>query len=174
MQARPRAPVLALLTLAALAAGLLAAQLLRTPAVTKPATAHTLVAFELDTSDGERWSSGSLAGKAALVNFWATWCEPCRTEIPLLMTAHTLHASTLAVVGIAVDDPAAVRRFEDESGFDYTSLIGKSEGMDLMAQYGNTGQLPFTLFFDASGQLRQQKTGALASAELDAWLKALL
>ncbi len=174
MQARPRAPLLALLTLAALAAGLLAAQLLRTPAVTKPAAAHTLVAFELDTSDGERWSSGSLAGKAALVNFWATWCEPCRTEIPLLMTVHTLHASTLAVVGIAVDDPAAVRRFEDESGLDYTSLIGKNEGMDLMAQYGNTGQLPFTLFFDDSGQLRQQKTGPLASAELDAWLKALL
>jgi thiol-disulfide isomerase/thioredoxin len=174
MQARPRAPLLALLTLAALAAGLLAAQLLRTPAVTNRQPHIPWLHSNSDTSDGERWSSGSLAGKAALVNFWATWCEPCRTEIPLLMTVHTLHASTLAVVGIAVDDPAAVRRFEDESGLDYTSLIGKNEGMDLMAQYGNTGQLPLPFFFDASGQLRQQKTGALASAELDAWLKALL
>ena len=133
-----------------------------------------LVAFSLPRSDGQIFSSEQLANRVVLINFWATWCAPCRTEIPLLIGAHTLHAPVLAVVGIAVDDIEAVRRFENEMGLDYTSLIAKTEGLALMARYGSPGNLPFTLLFDSKGRLQRQKTGELTANDLDRWLADLL
>jgi thiol-disulfide isomerase/thioredoxin len=109
-----------------------------------------------------------------LINFWATWCAPCRTEIPLLIAMQARHAHEIQVVGIAVDDAESVRRFEDEVGLNYVSLIGLTEGPELMQRYGSAGQLPFTLVFDRTGVLRHRKTGELQAAELSDWLTRLL
>jgi thiol-disulfide isomerase/thioredoxin len=143
---------------------------------TEPAsqTLQTLAPFSFPTSRGDIFSSEQLAGRIALVNFWATWCVPCRKEIPLLMAAQALNQRSLAVVGIAVDESEPVRRFEDEVGLDYTSLVGKTEALALMERYGNPGHLPFTLVFDRQGRLRYTKTGEIQSKDLDRWLADLL
>jgi len=134
----------------------------------------TLAPFSLPTTNGDPFSSDQLSGQTVLVNFWATWCEPCRKEIPLLVAAQALHRGSLKVIGIAVDELGPVRRFEDEVGLNYTSLVGKTEALALMARYGNSGQLPFTLIFDREGRLRYTKTGEIRSPDLNQWLADLL
>ena len=90
------------------------------------------------------------------------------------MAMQTRHARELQVVGIAVDDAESVRRFEDEVGLNYVSLIGLIEGPELMRRYGSAGQLPLTLVFDRTGVLRYRKTGELKGDEVSGWLKHLL
>ena len=90
------------------------------------------------------------------------------------MAAQALHRGSLAVVGIAVDELDPVRRFEDEVGLNYTSLVGKAEALAIMERYGNSGQLPFTLVFDRQGRLRYTKTGEIRGSDLDQWLADLL
>ena len=84
------------------------------------------------------------------------------------------HTREIQIVGIAVDDAESVRRFEDEVGLNYVSLIGLIEGPELMRRYGSAGQLPFTLVFDRTGLLRFRKTGELLGDELSGWLNHLL
>ncbi len=130
--------------------------------------------FSLPTTRGDIFSSTELAGRITLLNFWATWCAPCRKEIPLLIATQALYRKDVAVVGIAIDELDAVQPFEDEIGLDYLSLIGKAEGMSLMQAFGNPGHLPFTLLFDRSSNLRNRKTGEMTAPEIEAWLKPLI
>ena len=130
--------------------------------------------FEGEMANGGKASLADFNGKFLILNFWATWCAPCRTEIPLLIAMQARHAHDIQIVGIAVDDAESVRRFEDEVGLNYVSLIGLTEGPELMQRYGSAGQLPFTLVFDQTGVLRYRKTGELQAAELSDWLTRLL
>ena len=138
-----------------------------------PDVLNTLTPFSLPTSSGESFSSDQLAGQNILINFWATWCAPCRREIPLLMATQALHRESLAIVGIAVDELEPVIRFEDEVGINYVSLVSKNEALTLMARYGNSGQLPFTLVFDRAGRLRYTKTGEIRNQDIASWLSEL-
>ena len=130
--------------------------------------------FTLQTPHGNYVSLSNFKGKAVLLNFWATWCAPCRTEIPVLIAMQARYGQKIQVVGIAVDDAESVRRFEDEVGLNYVSLIGPTAGPELMQRYGSAGQLPFTLVFDRTGVLRYRKTGELQTTELADWLAHLL
>ena len=173
----PRKPLAlyTLLILIVVVAGVYLANQLRSPSVTGiSAGANTITSFDLPTSMGETWSTESIHDKVVLINFWATWCAPCRTEIPLLIAMQARHPREIQVVGIAVDDAESVRRFEDEVGLNYVSLIGLTEGPELMRRYGSAGQLPLTLVFDRTGVLRYRKTGELKVDELSGWLKHLL
>ena len=163
-----------LLTLVVVAGGYWASQLRSRSYSDVSAGANTIISFDLPTSMGEKWSTQLIQGKVVLINFWATWCAPCRTEVPLLIAMQARHAHEIQVVGIAVDDAESVRRFEDEVGLTYVSLIGPSEGPELMQRYGSPGQLPFTLVFDRTGVLRYRKTGELQEDKLSVWLKDLL
>ena len=163
-----------LLTLVVVAGGYWASQLRSRSYSDVNAGANTIISFDLPTSMGEKWSTQLIHDKVVLINFWATWCAPCRTEIPLLIAMQASHAHEIQVVGIAVDDAESVRRFEDEVGLNYVSLIGLIEGPELMRRYGSAGQLPLTLVFDRTGALRYRKTGQLKGDELSGWLKHLL
>ena len=138
-----------------------------------PDTLSTLTPFSLPTSSGDVFSSDQLAGRNILINFWATWCEPCRREIPLLIATQALHRESLAIVGIAVDELESVLLFEDEVGMNYVSLVDKNEALSLMSRYGNAGQLPFTLVFDRAGRLRFTKTGEIRRQDIASWLTEL-
>lgn len=166
--------VYTLLAVLALGGGYWVSHLLPSPAVATDSAEDTLIPFELPTSTGDKWSTLAVTNKVVLVNFWATWCAPCRTEIPLLMAAQARHAGVLQVVGIAIDSPEPVRRFEDETGLNYVSLISESAGYELMRRYGNPGNLPFTLVFDRDGMLKYRKTGQFKPSELAGWLSLLL
>ena len=164
-----------LLVLVVVIAGGYWASQLRSPSVIDiGAGANTIISFDLPTSMGEKWSTQLIHDKLVLINFWAPWCAPCRTEIPLLIAMQARHTREIQGVGIAVDDAESVRRFEDEVGLNYVSLVGLTEGPELMQRYGSAGQLPFTLLFDRTGVLRHRKTGELQWDELSGWLKHLL
>jgi len=115
-------------------------------------------------------------GKALLVNFWASWCAPCREEIPLLNVAQQQHASAgLQVVGIGIDTAANIREFMKTVRFSYPVLVADAAGIDLMRELGNrAGGLPFNVLLDRQGRLAGRKLGAYSASELRSALADLL
>lgn len=115
-------------------------------------------------------------GKALLCNFWATWCAPCREEIPLLNAAQQQHgAQRFQVVGIALDNAANVRKFADSVKIAYPVWLAGSAGLELMRRLGNTsGGLPFTVMLDRRGRMQSRKLGAFSASELSTDVAALL
>ncbi len=135
-----------------------------------------LMLSTLPDSDGKPQAMSQWRGKVLVVNFWATWCAPCREEIPALMRVqHTYAANGLHIIGIALDNASKVREYAHEMGIDYTLLVGSIDTLDLGKDLGNrAGVLPFTVVLDRSGQLAYAHTGALTEAGLSAVLKPLL
>jgi thiol-disulfide isomerase/thioredoxin len=130
--------------------------------------------FELPTSDGSIWSPTAVENRVVILNFWAPWCLPCRTEIPHLIEIQMRNNPALIIIGIAIDEREAVRRFEDEVGLNYLSLIGETQGIELMQRYGASATLPLTLVFDQVGELRHRFLGSIRPAELENALEQLL
>jgi thiol-disulfide isomerase/thioredoxin len=154
-----------LLGAAALAAGFwLATELRRPDARARPPA----VGFGLPDLDGKVRHLEEWRGKAILLNFWATWCPPCREEIPLLIEAQTrLGSHGVQVIGIAIDDPKAVASYSREMKINYPVLIGDATAMNLMDIYGNrTGSLPYSVIIRPDGQISSRKLGAYEEAEL--------
>lgn len=114
-------------------------------------------------------------GKVLVCNFWATWCAPCREEIPMLVAAKRKYGpSGVEIVGIAIDNVVKVRQFSTSFDISYPILLAEASGLDLMRQLGNSGGgLPYTVIADRRGALLHRKLGALKAAELDAWLEPL-
>ncbi|MGH8220799.1 MAG: TlpA family protein disulfide reductase [Steroidobacteraceae bacterium] len=101
-------------------------------------------------------------GHPLIVNFWATWCEPCRREIPLLESLRRKAADHLEVVGIAVDDRGPVLKYMQRMGIDYPVLIGgEDRGMAAIEAFGMQAVLPFSVFADARGRIVAAKLGEL-------------
>lgn len=94
-------------------------------------------------------------GHPLMLNFWATWCAPCRREIPLLQSLHLERAASgLTVIGIAVDFPDKVRKFRDEMRIGYPLLAGEQDALDLIAKLGVASPaFPFTVFTDRQGRI---------------------
>ncbi len=115
-------------------------------------------------------------GKALVVNFWATWCAPCREEIPLLDAAQQQHASAgLQVVGIGIDSAANVAEFMRTVRITYPVLIAGATGIDLMRELGNSaGGLPFNVLLDRQGRVVGRRLGAYSPTELQSALAGLL
>jgi thiol-disulfide isomerase/thioredoxin len=111
-----------------------------------------------------------------VVNFWATWCAPCREEMPLFVRAQReMGAKGLQFVGIAVDDAAKVRAFADEIGLNYPALVGGYGAMELSKTLGNSIMaLPFTVVVDRTGAVALTHLGPIKEAQLDAILRQLL
>ena len=110
-----------------------------------------------------------------ICNFWATWCAPCREEIPLLMAAREKYTSLgLEIVGIAIDNAAKVREFTASFKISYPVLLAEANGLDLMRKLGNTaGGLPYTVVTDRQGNVLHRKLGAFHQGDLDAILGPL-
>jgi thiol-disulfide isomerase/thioredoxin len=101
-------------------------------------------------------------GRPLAVNFWATWCEPCRREIPLLRALRRENArSRLEVVGIALDHPDSVQKLVEELGIEYPVLVGERGGLEAVTAFGVDTVLPFTVFADAEGRIVTLKIGEL-------------
>jgi thiol-disulfide isomerase/thioredoxin len=115
-------------------------------------------------------------GKVAVVNFWATWCEPCREEIPLLIDVSRKYAqSGVEVVGIAIDTVAKIREFAANYKISYETLVGDARALDLLRVLGNTaGALPYSVILDRSGAVASRKLGAYRAGELEGLLAGML
>lgn len=108
-------------------------------------------------------------------NFWATWCTPCREEIPLLMAAREKYASAgVEIVGIAIDNASKVRDFSSSFNISYPILLAAADGLDLMRKLGNSaGGLPYTVIADRRGNIVHRKLGAFHRDDLDTVLAPL-
>jgi thiol-disulfide isomerase/thioredoxin len=108
-------------------------------------------------------------------NFWATWCTPCREEIPLLMAAKAKYASSgVEIVGIAIDKADKVREFAASFNISYPILLAEVDGLDLMRKLGNSaGGLPYTVVSNRQGNVVHRKLGAFHQNDLDAVLGPL-
>jgi len=114
-----------------------------------------------DASGGDRKLS-SWRGQPLIVNFWATWCEPCRREIPLLESLRHKAKDHLEVVGIAVDDRDPVLQYIQRMRVDYPVLIGgQDRGMAAVEAFGMQAVLPFSVFADTQGRIVAAKVGEL-------------
>jgi thiol-disulfide isomerase/thioredoxin len=128
---------------------------------------------ELQTLSGGSFHLSELKGRVVLVNFWATWCVPCRAEIPDLSAMQSeLGTRGLSVVGVSWDDSAeGFRDFQSEIRQDYLVVLG---GEDVQAKFGGILSLPTTLVIDHEGRVRQKIIGARDRAVLEAAVKLLL
>ena len=125
--------------------------------------------FSLQDRDGTLRSIRSWPGKSMIVNFWATWCAPCRREIPLLQEIQKSNeAAGFQVVGVAVDFREDVLRYASEIGIDYPLLIGEQDGLDAVMSFG-LGSLgfPFTVFTDNRGRIVLTHVGELTRPQSD-------
>lgn len=163
-----RGLVLALAALVALGLGVYAFRLLPEPA---PGSrdSGTLMAVSLPDVDGNQQSLSQWRGRLLVVNFWATWCAPCKEEMPMFVRAQRAHAPKgLQFVGIAVDDAAKVRQFAEEIGLNYPALIGGYGAMELSKSLGNTIMaLPFTIVVDPKGNVVLTQLGPVREAQIE-------
>lgn len=132
--------------------------------------------YTLASTGGERVSAADFDGKVVLANFWATWCAPCRKEMPMLVRLHQAYAAQgLEVVGIAMDEVEQAREFAAGLGVDYTILIGTTDVMATVREYGNvSGVLPYTVLIDREGIIRWTYLGELKEAEVTREITQLL
>ena len=120
-----------------------------------PKIPDRLPQFSLADRAGKATSIASFGGKSLIINFWATWCAPCRSEIPLLEALHSEWAGReVSVVGIAVDYRDKVLEFADRFKIGYPLLIGEQDALDAAAALGvESPVFPFTVFTDRRGEV---------------------
>jgi thiol-disulfide isomerase/thioredoxin len=129
-------------------------------------------AFTLTALDGHPLSSSDWRGKVVLVNFWATWCPPCRAEIPDLIALQNKYRDKLVVVGISEDDGPVedVKRFVAEQKMTYPVAMTSPE---LRKIFRGVVALPTTFIIDPDGKLEQKHIGMLNAAETEAETRVL-
>lgn len=134
------------------------------------------VDFTLPQLDGPDRALRDWRGRVVVVNFWATWCPPCREEIPMLVQLQRQRgAEGLQILGVAIDTPDNVRAFHQAVAMNYPILMGGDAGIDLMQNFGNiSGSLPYTVIVDRDGSITARKLGQLHRAELEQMLAPLL
>jgi thiol-disulfide isomerase/thioredoxin len=137
-----------------------------------PATEQLLWSSRFEQPDGEMLALEASRGRPLVINFWATWCPPCIEEMPLLDAFYRENLSkSWQIVGIAIDQPSAVRRFLVTQPVRYPIALGGLTGTYLGRQLGNeSGSLPYTLVLDARGRILQQKLGRLDPQDLKKWI----
>jgi len=133
-------------------------------------------AFALADIDGQERSLAEWNGKVVLLNFWATWCPPCRREIPALIELQERYGPEgLQVVGIAIDQQELVQPYVESMGVNYPALVGELDAMDVSRAYGNRyGQLPYTVVIDRQGTIRAVHRGEIEHEEAAALIEPLL
>ena len=161
--------------LVALGAGYWASQLLHPPA-SPPGAASGFIDLSGTDLDGKPRRLSEWRGKVIVLNFWATWCPPCKEEIPLFIEAQArLGASGLQVIGVAIDKLPEVEAYQKQVAMNYPILIADTHVYKVMQDYGNTqAGLPFSVIIDPEGAVHHRKLGAFRGGELQDALAPLL
>jgi cytochrome c biogenesis protein CcmG, thiol:disulfide interchange protein DsbE len=127
--------------------------------------------FEVRDVNGAPVKLSALAGRVRLLDFWATWCPPCRNEIPMLNDLHRQYADAgLTILGLSDEDPEAVRAFAEQVRIGYTSLV---EASDVAERYGVLG-LPTAFLVDREGHIVEMFFGEKSRADLEKRIRTAL
>ncbi len=115
-------------------------------------------------------------GKILVVNFWATWCEPCRVEVPALVRTQDKYVSNnVQIVGISLDSAVKVREFAKEFKIQYPLVISSLNAIEITRKLGNNAAgLPYTVVLDANGIIMARQLGGISAAQLDEVIRPLL
>lgn len=130
--------------------------------------------FALQTLDGQTLKLSDLRGKAVLLNFWATWCTPCKAEMPWFVDFQKQYGGQgLQIVGVAMDDAAKddIESFAKKMGVNYPVVLGKES---LAEQYGGVDFLPTTFYIDRNGNIQDRVFGIVDRQEAEASVKKVL
>jgi len=130
--------------------------------------------FTLDSLEGKSMRLSDLRGKAVLLNFWATWCGPCKIEMPWFVELQNQYGSQgLQIVGVAMDDASKddIAKFAKEMGVNYPVLLGKEAVGDA---YGGIPALPETFFIGRDGKIVDKIIGLKGKAEIEDSIKKAL
>lgn len=125
---------------------------------------------------GAKQNLNQYKGKIIVLNFWATWCPPCREEMPELSRLYQeFQNKNVVVLGLAIDDLALVKEFLQTSPVNYPIFITENESMELGTELGNDqGVLPYTIIIDADGNVIKTFFGRISKPLLEETLKTLL
>jgi thiol-disulfide isomerase/thioredoxin len=129
--------------------------------------------FQLRDLSGNTISSADWKGKVVLLNFWATWCPPCREEIPELISLQKEYKDRLQIVGVSEDDdpPQKVLQFVQHAGMNYPVVMATDQLTDA---YGGVPALPTSFVIDTKGRVLQRHTGVYPIETYDQEIRALL
>jgi len=134
------------------------------------------VDFALPDLEGRTRLLSEWDGDLVLLNFWATWCPPCKKEMPMFQQRFERYADQgFTIVAVAVDELDDTRAFVNEYGIEFPVLIGQGDAIAVGREYGNRiGALPYTVIIDRDGFVREVHRGEVTEADLDAWLQRYL
>ena len=130
--------------------------------------------FELVSLDGQKVKLSDFRGKAVVLNFWATWCTPCKTEMPWFVDLQKQYAGDgLLIVGVAMDDtdPQKIAQFASEMGVNYPVLLGTNKVSD---EYGDVEYLPTTFYINRQGKIVGKVAGLVGKPEIESDIKKAL
>jgi len=132
--------------------------------------------FSLPDIEGEQHKLSDWDGKVLIINFWATWCPPCRKETPMFVALQEQYGEQgLQFIGVAIDEKDNVIDFADTYGVNYPMLLGDLEAINISKQYGNRfGTLPYTVIVDRQGKITFIQRGELHKETAEKEIKALL
>jgi len=128
--------------------------------------------FKLTALDGKPLTLTALQGKVVLLNFWATWCGPCRAEIPDLVALQERYKGRLQIIGLNVDDEEAdIKQYVEETGINYPVAMTSN---DVRIQFGGIPALPTSFVLDTEGRVVQKHVGLWNPAVYETEIRALL
>lgn len=131
---------------------------------------------QLPNETGTNQALSQYKGKTIVLNFWATWCSPCREEMPELSKLHEENQNNnLVVLGVAIDELAKIQEFTKETPVSYPLFAAEEDGMSLASGLGNDkGVLPYTVIIDKDGKVIKTYFGRISKPLLETTLKPML
>jgi len=172
MQSKYRLLIVAALTL--LSTAYIAKQFVLFPTVNT--SAKTLLDARFNTLDGEEIALKEWQGNVIVLNFWATWCPPCREEMPEFSKIQDQHeGENLAIIGLSTDDLETTKTFIQSNPTSYAVLAGDMQAMNLAESLGNNQSiLPYTVVIDEKGQIVKTFFGRINQALLEKTISPML
>jgi thiol-disulfide isomerase/thioredoxin len=145
-----------------------------TPMGAKPVPPRPAPSWKLLDVEGKTVTSDQFKGKVVVLDFWATWCAPCKTEIPGYVELQKKYAADgLVIVGVSVDQegPDVVKKFIKDYGINYPIVMYND---DILAAFGNLDLFPSTFIIDRDGMIRDEKQGKESTADYEKEILAVL